>query len=83
MEDVLILKKISQLPDSLKKEVFDFIDFLVSKNISKPVKKRPAKMISDPFLTQAAKTLAESALAEDWDGENDEYWASYITKEKI
>jgi hypothetical protein len=82
MEDTLILNKISQLPDQLKKEVFDFIEFLVSKTETKAIKKRPSKQFTDGGLTKISMTLSESALAEDWDNENDEYWASYLIKEK-
>jgi len=31
MEDDVLLKKVSKLPDNLKSEVFDFIDFLLAK----------------------------------------------------
>ena len=31
MDNILLYKKLSNLPDSMKSEVFDFIDFLLSK----------------------------------------------------
>jgi len=32
MNDAVLLDKVSKLPDSLKSEVADFVDFLINKN---------------------------------------------------
>lgn len=40
MDNTLLYSKLSQLPDNLKSEVSDFIDFLMSKN-KKPNKNKP------------------------------------------
>ena len=44
MNDEILLKQFSMLPDSLKKEVLDFVAFLLTKYQQKPdmtVKKKP------------------------------------------
>lgn len=42
MDNTLLYKKLSHLPDNLKSEVSDFIDFLLSKNKNKkPIKHKP------------------------------------------
>jgi hypothetical protein len=43
MEQVILLHQIEQLPDSLKNEVSDFIDFLLSKNELTPGKSKNGK----------------------------------------
>lgn len=40
MDNILLYSKLSHLPDHLKLEVSDFIDFLMSKN-KKPTKNKP------------------------------------------
>ena len=41
MDSVNIYSKLSILPDELKAEVSDFIDFLIQKNKKKPSSKKP------------------------------------------
>jgi hypothetical protein len=43
MADIDIYTKLTTLPDSLKKEVNDFVDFLKSKSVSKSKKKPKRK----------------------------------------
>jgi hypothetical protein len=38
--------------------------------------------MSDIVLTKVSMSLTESALAEDWEGEDDEYWESYLIDPK-
>ena len=40
MDNILLYSKLSNLPDSMKLEVSNFIDFLMSKN-KKPTKQKP------------------------------------------
>jgi len=40
MDNILLYTKLSNLPDNLKSEVSNFIDFLLNKN-KKPVKAKP------------------------------------------
>ncbi len=40
MDNIQLYNKLSNLPDSLQSEVFDFIDFLMTKN-KKPTKQKP------------------------------------------
>ena len=41
MEDVILLEKLSKLPDNLKNEVADFVDFLVNKNNGINAERKP------------------------------------------
>lgn len=41
MDNVILYSKLSALPDNLKSEVSDFIDFLTSKSKKKPKKVKP------------------------------------------
>jgi hypothetical protein len=43
MTDIDIYTKLTMLPDSLKKEVNDFVDFLKSKTVAKSKSKPPRK----------------------------------------
>ncbi|TAD92814.1 MAG: DUF2281 domain-containing protein [Bacteroidetes bacterium] len=40
MDNILLYSKLAKLPDSMKSEVSNFIDFLVSKS-NKPTKQKP------------------------------------------
>lgn len=40
MDNILLYSKLANLPDSMKSEVYNFIDFLISKN-KKPTKQKP------------------------------------------
>lgn len=40
MDNILLYNKLSNLPDNMKSEVSNFIDFLLSKN-KKPIKQKP------------------------------------------
>lgn len=40
MDNIFLYSKLSRLPDNLKSEVSDFIDYLISKN-KKTTKKKP------------------------------------------
>ena len=52
MSDVELLKKVSELPDSLKEEVDNFIDFLLQKRAETELPKKPLKfgMMKDTFI---------------------------------
>lgn len=41
MNDSIILTKLNELPETLKKEVLDFIDFLIKKQETVSVEKHP------------------------------------------
>ena len=41
MEDALLLEKVTKLPDDLKSEVADFVDFLLSKKKNEGARNRP------------------------------------------
>ena len=41
MDDAVLLEKLSKLPENLKGEVADFVDFLVNKNQEIEAKRRP------------------------------------------
>jgi hypothetical protein len=41
MLDIETYKKLALLPDELKKEVDDFVDFLLTKRSNKPQKRKP------------------------------------------
>ena len=41
MENLLLYSKLKRLPENFKKEVIDFIDFLLSKSNNPPKKNRP------------------------------------------
>jgi len=47
MQDQLIEKKLNELPDNLKKEVLDFIDFLMFKNRKSAEKEENKEFIFD------------------------------------
>lgn len=52
MSDVELLKKVSQLPDNLKEEVDNYIDFLLQKRAEADLPKKPLKfgMMKDTFI---------------------------------
>lgn len=41
MDDAILLKKVSSLPEKLKNEVADFVDFLMNKNNGKNIERKP------------------------------------------
>jgi hypothetical protein len=41
MEDALLLDKVAKLPDELKLEVADFVDFLLTKKKKEGLRKKP------------------------------------------
>lgn len=41
MDNIILYKKLASLPENLKKEVADFIDFLKTKNIKSSERNKP------------------------------------------
>lgn len=41
MDNIILYNKLSELPDNLKSEVSDFIDFLIARSKKKPKKRKP------------------------------------------
>jgi len=41
MDDAILLDKLAKLPEKLKDEVADFVDFLITKNKGTNVEKKP------------------------------------------
>lgn len=52
MSDIELLKKVSKLPENLKEEVGNYIDFLLQKQIEEELPKKPLKfgMMKDTFI---------------------------------
>ncbi|WP_342084579.1 type II toxin-antitoxin system VapB family antitoxin [Dyadobacter sp. OTU695] len=52
MNDVELLKKVSELPDNLKEEIGNYIDFLLQKSAEADSSKKPLKfgMMKDTFI---------------------------------
>lgn len=52
MSDVELLKKVSQLPENLREEVGNYIDFLLQKRAEEDLPKKPLKfgMMKDTFV---------------------------------
>jgi hypothetical protein len=52
MSDVELLKKVSKLPENLKEEVGNYIDFLLQKRNEEQLPKKPLKfgMMKDTFI---------------------------------
>ena len=80
MDTSIVISQFSLLPDNLKQEVADFIAFLTQKNNLKTGK--VSSFLNDSQLTPMAMAISEKVLHEDWDGENDAHWESFLKDEQ-
>ena len=55
MEDALLLEKVTKLPDDLKSEVADFVDFLLSKKKNEGARNRASIWFCKRVVYYAAR----------------------------
>lgn len=78
MERVLTLTKNSYSDNSNSFRIFALFGSLYYSGTSEYQKPTRFVSLGDEELTKMCMNLSESSLAKDWEGEDDEYWASFL-----